>query len=158
MCQGVNNLLLLLGKEEVIMGFLWEAVVPLSYHLQCHGYEGQIKLGDPSRLTFSKVWLRIYRYYSLVTDISGSVNNKPLCIFCPSALVLHINCLFMFCQDFLVTLSQFSSVSLLLPWFQSHPRCSTLTIFASLPERKSWFTRCVIAVCYCRLKTCIPGF
>lgn len=80
----------------------------------------------------------------------------PFCS-CPS----YQFCLFMFCQDILVTLFQFSSVSLLLPWFQSHPQCSTLFFFfffASLPERKRWFTRCVIAVSHCRLKTCIPGF
>lgn len=76
----------------------------------------------------------------------------PFCS-CPS----YQFCLLMFCQDILVALSQLSSVSLLLPWIQSRPWCSTL-FFAPLPERKRWCTRCVIAVSHFRLKTCIPGF
>lgn len=65
----------------------------------------------------------------------------PFCS-CPS----YQFCLLMFCQDILVALSQLSSVSLLLPWIQSHPQCSTL-FYCSIARKKNM----VYQVCYCSL-------
>lgn len=65
----------------------------------------------------------------------------PFCS-CPS----YQFCLLMFCQDILEALSQLSSASLLFPWFQSHPWCSTL-FYCSIARKK----KMVYQVCYCSL-------
>lgn len=90
MCQSLNHLLLFLEGREMITSSLWERKVPLGYHEQCHQYEGQNMLGDLASIMFTKAGLKMYKYYSLMMDISGPLNNKPFCVLQPSVLVLHI--------------------------------------------------------------------
>lgn len=47
-------------------------------------------LGDLASIMFTKAGLKMYKYSSLMMDISGPLNNKPFCVLQPSVLVLHI--------------------------------------------------------------------